>query len=274
MGVTTILLADNDIEYVQSLRWHIEQEGYKVVEAHSPEEAIQTLQRGEVDLAILDIRMSDDRDGKDQSGLAVAAVAPIIPKIMLTNFPSYESVRNVLGTRVNGPSLATDYVTKNDSIERLLLTINRVVSKLRIQELDAQYSGADMVRQQVRIFFWLSVIAASVGTGFLLISVWLVQQGTWQAGVLGVAMGVLLQGMSLLVYQRLDIANQRMERLEVDLRKMQHMEQLLQACDEMSSEAERDDCVRSIIDANTSLLHPESDSATASSVEPTNGHHR
>lgn len=254
MNSKTILLADNDKDFLHSLRWHIEQEGYRVVEAHSPEEAVKVLRKGEVDLAILDVRMKDDKDDKDRSGFEVATVAPTIPKVILTNFPSYESVRKMLGTRTNGPSLAADYVEKNDSVEHLLLIINRIMSELRTKELKAQYSGADLVRQQAQIFFWMNVIVAVAGTGFLLISIWLVQEGIWQAGILGAAMGILLQGISILVYRRADIANQRMERMEMELREMERIEKLLQACDELSDEENRDDCIQQVIAANAHLL--------------------
>ena len=70
-----------------------------------------------VDLAILDIRLRDDDDEKDTSGLKVAREAKsLIPKIVLTGYPTPELAREAL-TAVYGEPLAVGFVGKAEGPE-------------------------------------------------------------------------------------------------------------------------------------------------------------
>lgn len=92
MTQATILLADNHEDFLRVRKTSLEQAGYKVSTASNPIEARQLLSRTHFDLAIIDIRLEDNLDEKDISGLILARdCAPSVPKIMLTDYPSLET---------------------------------------------------------------------------------------------------------------------------------------------------------------------------------------
>ena len=77
-----ILFADNDPDFLSTRREFLEQAGYDIILASTPAEAEKHLLHGKIDLAILDIRLKDDGDEKDTSGLVLAReVALLVPKI-------------------------------------------------------------------------------------------------------------------------------------------------------------------------------------------------
>jgi DNA-binding response OmpR family regulator len=128
MTVATILLADNDFNFLKTRLEFLEQEGYQVFPAANPTEARRALERGGIDVAILDIRLRDDDDEKDISGLTIAAeIARSVPKIMLTGFPSVEAVRTVLRPQEDGLASATDFIAKSEGPEELLRAVRRIL---------------------------------------------------------------------------------------------------------------------------------------------------
>jgi len=114
MTQATILFADNDRDFLGTRSEFLEAEGYTVLKAYSLEEARDILDHRRVQLAILDIRLTDDTDAGDISGLELAQEAAYnsLPKIMLTGFPNVEAVRIALRPVVNQLPPAVDYVSK------------------------------------------------------------------------------------------------------------------------------------------------------------------
>jgi DNA-binding NtrC family response regulator len=129
MNKPTILFADNDPDFLKTRTDFLEQEGYQVVPATDPTEARRLLERGGVDLAILDIRLRDDDDDKDTSGLTLAKeVARTIPKVILTNFPSVDAVREALKPQLSGLSPAVDFVGKQEGPEVMIASVKRSIA--------------------------------------------------------------------------------------------------------------------------------------------------
>ncbi len=124
MAKATILFADNDLDFIRTRSEFLEQEGYLTVPAANLTEARRKLELGSIDLAIIDIRLNDDDDEKDISGLSLAReVARAVPKIILTGFPSYEYVRQALKPQLTGWPVAIDFVTKQEGPEALVQAI-------------------------------------------------------------------------------------------------------------------------------------------------------
>ncbi len=94
---THVLIADNDQRHRESLAEFLTEEGYEVLEASTPAEARQLLRAGNLDVAVLDVRLTDDSDPHDTSGLDVAcSVAPNTPKVLITRFDQPEFLQRVL----------------------------------------------------------------------------------------------------------------------------------------------------------------------------------
>jgi len=142
MSKPIILFADNDADFLKTRAEFLRQEGYHVIEAANSTEARQRLEAGGIDLAILDIRLEDDDDEQDVSGLWLAKetaekvptivtsgfMEQMVPKIILTGFPSYENVREALSPKVGGLPPAVDFVVKQEGPEALLAAIRRALS--------------------------------------------------------------------------------------------------------------------------------------------------
>lgn len=127
MKSPTILIADNDDNYRKTVVEFLQRRGYSVIEASNPTDARRILEAGEVDIAVLDIRMENDDDINDDSGLRLAVkTAPQIPKIMSTAYPTTEWVRVAL--RQIGGQLppASDFLDKGEGLEVLLSAITKI----------------------------------------------------------------------------------------------------------------------------------------------------
>lgn len=128
MQPITILLIDNEPAFVDSIRWFLEQEGYRVLVAHNREDGRELLEEGIIDLAIVDIRLLNERDEKDVSGLDLAkADRSLIPKIIYSQFPTYEAAREALGPRVEGLPPAIDFLGKTEGPEALLTAVRQAL---------------------------------------------------------------------------------------------------------------------------------------------------
>jgi len=126
MARGTILFADNDADFLNVRSEFLEDEGYTVLKASGPEEARKVLDQQRVQLAIFDIRLTDDSEG-DISGLELAQEPAYraIPKIMLTGFPDVDTVRTALRKRHVLDELppAVDYIPKKDGPEALIQAV-------------------------------------------------------------------------------------------------------------------------------------------------------
>lgn len=125
-----LLLADNDPDYRHSLRGLLELKNYHVEEADSVDEARERLETVPLDLVLIDLRLTDDGDEHDLSGLEVAkkAIDKGIPRIIITSFPSRETTRVALASRGLEP-LAQDYVPKEEGPQAVLDTIDIVLRR-------------------------------------------------------------------------------------------------------------------------------------------------
>lgn len=146
MRKLTILLADNDRDFGLIKAEFLEAVGYRVIIASSPAQAEELLSRSEVDLAILDIRLTNDDDERDASGLRIAKeVAPSVPKIILTGFPTYEFVREALNP---DRPIAIDFVPKQEGPDALIASIERFVTTRTHPDTSVGYP-----KKVVRILF-------------------------------------------------------------------------------------------------------------------------
>ncbi len=156
-----ILFADNDPDFLKTRAEFLRQEGYHVIEAAKPTEARQHLEAGGIDLAILDIRLENDDNERDVSGLMLAKetaekiptivisgfMERMVPTIILTGFPTYENVREALAPKVGGLPAAVDFVAKQEGPEALLAAIRRALSAPARKRAESLTPRADMAEE-------------------------------------------------------------------------------------------------------------------------------
>jgi DNA-binding response OmpR family regulator len=129
MWQNRVLFADNERDFLETRAEYLESAGYLVLKAYSLEQARQFLAESRVHLAVLDIRLVDDDDERDLSGLTLAkdSAFSAVPKIILTGFPTYQAVREVLGPVVEGLPPAVDFLDKREGPEAMLHAVERAL---------------------------------------------------------------------------------------------------------------------------------------------------
>lgn len=130
MKKVTILLADNDPEFLKARQKMLQAEGYEVVLASKPEDAARILHNDDISLAVVDLRLEDDEDDADMSGLAlIRRVAPKVPKILLTGHPTIEVARRALKGYYDQVPAAVDMLSKSDDPETFLRAVSQALDK-------------------------------------------------------------------------------------------------------------------------------------------------
>jgi DNA-binding response OmpR family regulator len=126
-----ILFADNDPFFLKVRAEFLEKAGFEVLRAHSVEEAERILRDELIHLAIFDIRLTDDNDEKDISGLVLAKTKAYraVPKIMLTGFPTYQQVREALGPSLDSTTPAIDFLAKDEGPEAMIGAVEKALAE-------------------------------------------------------------------------------------------------------------------------------------------------
>ncbi len=126
-----VLFVDNDQDFLNTRAEFLENAGYRVIKAGNLDHARKHLSDTLVHLAILDIRMVDDDDEKDISGLVLAKEPAyrLVPKIMLTNCPTVQVVREALKPALQGLPPAVEFLDKKDGPETMVQAVHEAFEK-------------------------------------------------------------------------------------------------------------------------------------------------
>ena len=84
MSKPLILIAENNPDALATLTEYFQKKGYRVLGVSNPPDAIQMVEKHQPDLVISDLRLTDDTDSYDTSGLEVVreATGKGIPAIL------------------------------------------------------------------------------------------------------------------------------------------------------------------------------------------------
>jgi DNA-binding response OmpR family regulator len=126
-----LLLMDNEPSVLDKWGQVLEQDGYEVWRAATLEDAEEILNDKYLHLAILDIRMQDENDENDISGLLLAKKPEFrpIPKVILTAYPSWQYVREVMAPDTEGRAAAVNFVAKVEGPEALEAAIEKAFAE-------------------------------------------------------------------------------------------------------------------------------------------------
>ena len=129
MKEKNLLLVDSIKSYLESESAYIRHYGFKVFTADSKYEALDILHNQIIDLLIIDVRLTNKADEEDVSGLDFAeSLNPEIPKIIISSFPDYRTVRKALSFRVIGYPIAVNFISKLEGHEALITAIKAALS--------------------------------------------------------------------------------------------------------------------------------------------------
>jgi len=121
-----VLFADNDPDFLNTRAEFLEKTGYSVLRAPTLAYAEHYLHETWSPVIILDIRLVDDDDEKDLSGLVVAKMETCraIVKIVLTAYPTHEIVRELLRLQRHY-QLAVNVLSKEQGPEEMIREVER-----------------------------------------------------------------------------------------------------------------------------------------------------
>jgi two-component system nitrogen regulation response regulator NtrX len=122
----TILVVDDEQSICQSLRGILTDEGYEVLTAPSGEEAIKAFEEELPDLVLLDIWLPG-MDGIETLK-AIRATYPQTHVVMMSGHGTIETA--VKATKLG----AFDFIEKPLSLEKVVLTVNNVLSVVQLEE--------------------------------------------------------------------------------------------------------------------------------------------
>jgi CheY-like chemotaxis protein len=240
-----LLLADNEAKFRETWGKILSDAGYDIRLASNPEQVRALLRETGIDLAILDLRLVDDEDEKDVSGLEVATDKAFrhIPKIVLTAFPtSYENLRKTLGPTLDELPPAIAFVDKAEGPKALLEVIHHALAiwpRLRMSTAKvSEQIKADhrVARQQARLNYVVAFAVSVLGFLVIFTGICLAWFDKLAIGIVGTASGIILEALGYLFFTRLDLANDRMDTYHRELLQTYWLELLLAACEQLPSE--------------------------------------
>jgi CheY-like chemotaxis protein len=259
----TILLADNQPDDLETWKRILTTAGYEIRLARSPEEARKVLQNNKVDLAIIDLRLVDDKNENDISGILLAKEKAYrhIPKIILTAFNlGYSDLRSVLGPAIDELPPTVAFVNKDEEPQELIEVVRRTLETWpRIREAIANVSEQikhdhEEARSQARLnyiaAFGLSVLAALI----IFSGIGLAWSNHLAIGLVGTAGGIVTDILSYLFFTRVNLANSRMDIYHQELLQTYRFDSLLAASEEIPSVKRIDIIERVICTASDSWL--------------------
>lgn len=117
-----ILFADNDPEFLNTRTEFLERAGYDVIKSTTLSETEWLLKNANIHLAILDIRMENDDDDRDKTGLILAMQEEYlsIPKIIITSHESADAARAALKRKFGEVAPAVDFIYKAEGPDALI----------------------------------------------------------------------------------------------------------------------------------------------------------
>lgn len=283
-----LLIADNDTKYLKTVKEFFEVEGYIVFTAETPTEARRVLETETLDIAILDLRLLDNEDDKDLSGLDVAMeAAPQVPKIILTSYPRWQDVRIARAPTDKGGPPAVDFVAKDEGLEALLRAVRLTLLSLspelkknllqafnvpatvalrnRLDKLDPEDAAARMERAyedtsaemrahreresaRASRLHMGGLVASVVGIALIFVAVAFLIAGVGAGVIVTLVSDIISAAVGVLFFRREDAAHKRVESYYKKLDELSRAEKIIAICGSLESADSRDAYKKKVID--------------------------
>jgi CheY-like chemotaxis protein len=247
--MTAVLVADNTGKELADMTKLIEARGFSVVPATNRKEAMGVIGRHEVDIAVIDLRLEDEGDVDDISGLSVAEDTDrLIPKIIVSKFPSLEDATEHLKIDIHGLPGIVDFVQKSQIKKELIPKIERAmrirktfVSLARTTvayQLDKDYNDA---RWDARAHYRVSLILSLLFALPILAGAFVLHSDHASVSALLAIGGVLVAEITnYLLSRNLKFLYRRVERFHTELLETNRFERLLEVSFEIRDEKARE----------------------------------
>ena len=129
MSSETILIADDDSDYLFQQAFYLARAGYKVLQAGSEKEALALLEKGKPDLAIFDLMMENEDSGFRLS-YKLKKKYPDVPVILATAVTAETGITFGMNSREDQNWIKADlYLEKGMQPEKLLAEVKNLLQK-------------------------------------------------------------------------------------------------------------------------------------------------
>ncbi len=129
MSSKTILVVDDDNDYLFQLCFYLQKGGYKVLSAGSEKEALQILDKEKPDLAILDLMMENEDSGFRLS-YKLKKKYPEVPIIIATAVASETGISFGINSGGDHGWIKADaYLEKGIRPEQLMAEVHKLLNK-------------------------------------------------------------------------------------------------------------------------------------------------
>jgi len=140
-----LLLADNKRNDLANWSKSLRNLGYEVKPANSIRVAQRSFTEDSIDLAVVDLRMQDDENPKDRSGLELAKeFARTVPVILLAAKPDWEVIHKAVRALDRDRAGRIDLVAKSEGPEELV----RVIQKKLVPRIFIVHGHDDVARME------------------------------------------------------------------------------------------------------------------------------
>jgi len=123
-----VLVADDQADILNALTLLLSDEGYEVIQARSPGEALERLEAADFDLAILDLNYTRDTTSGQEGLDLLERIKPLDPTLPVLVVTAWSSVAGAVEAMRRG---ARDYIEKPWDDERLLVTVRTQIDLRR-----------------------------------------------------------------------------------------------------------------------------------------------
>lgn len=222
--------------------------GYEVVEANGPAEARSRLASGRCDVAVIDFRLRDSIKG-DRSGLDVAANSdPRIPKIIMSDKADKDEVMDSVRIGEDGFAIAIAFISKDDIVPEkpdLIDAVSRGLDARRLWMRQKRESISEQLTTEYRhvsrmamLHSWVHLIVNLAFAGLMVTTAIFVHAGF--TPMLFAMVAIIAGEVTNLILMRgkEEALAARAERQHIELLQAKRFEQLLSACDSVSSASE------------------------------------
>lgn len=250
-----ILVADNDPTWLHNLSDIIQNAGYDVIPAKNYKEAMAIIGNHDAELAVVDLRLEEDEDKSDISGLHVAEDTDrTVPKIIVSGFSNIKDAAEHLKLDLEGFPTILDFVEKTQVSRRLIPSIQRAIKLKKTllsvaqgkvtSQLNKDY---DHARSDAKMHFWSSLILSAV---FVIPIVWgvFMLHTHPSISVLFAIVGVVVAQITHHLFNsNLKFLYGRVDRFHAELLEANRFEQLLDATSQFDDRQKREEYKLSLL---------------------------
>ncbi|MEN3327961.1 MAG: hypothetical protein V7638_2768 [Acidobacteriota bacterium] len=264
--MTSILVADNDEHWLNELCAVIEARNYQVIRASTAERAMAILGSHSADIAVLDLRLKDDRNDYDISGFKVARDSDrMVPKIIVSNYSSEtdfaRAYPRAFQVDVDAFPVLVDFVEKGAIQSKLIPSVEHALRVKDTWSLSAQTKISqelkedhERARGEAKVHYWITLAVSIVFALIIFVGAYELHgaQGSGTFALMLIVVGVLVAEVTnYLFVKKLEFLYRRVERYHDELLQTDRFGQLLSMSYTIKDERLREQFKLELFDAAT-----------------------